>query len=96
MLEEISADYEGEVAFVAVGGSGTLAATGERANEWMPSGRVLWGLDESQHVWSLFGASGTPTTILLGPDGEVVAGWSGAVGEAGMREQIELLVAGSA
>lgn len=96
MLDQVSQDYEGQVAFLAVGGSGTLEATAQKAVEWMPSGRVLWGLDESQHIWSLFGASGTPTTVMLGPDGEVFGGWSGARGEEAMREQIELLLAGSA
>lgn len=93
MLEQISADYQGQVTFLAVGGSGTADATAERAEEWMPSGRILWGLDDSQHVWSLFGVSGTPTTVLLGPDGEVISGWSGERGESGMREAIELALA---
>ena len=93
MLEQLTADYEGQVAFLAVGGSGTALATAERAQEWIPSGRILWGLDDSQHVWSIFGVSGTPTTVLIGPDGEVIAGWAGERGEAGMREAIELLIA---
>jgi hypothetical protein len=96
VLDEISVDYEGQVTFVAVGGGGTLAATGERATEWMPSGRVLWGLDESQHVWDLIGASGTPSAVLLGPDGKVFTAWSGALGEAALRENIDALISDSA
>jgi len=92
VLEQVSADYEGQVAFLAIGGSGTAEATAERAEEWIPSGRVMWGLDESLRIWSIFGVSGTPSTILMGPDGEVITGWAGERAEAEMRQAIDLLI----
>ncbi len=93
MLEEISTDYEGDIAFVAIGGSSDRGKIASRAEDWIPSGRIQWGLDEDQDVWALFGARGTPTTVVLGSDGRVVAAWSGAAGAEGMREAIELGIA---
>ena len=86
-------DYEGEIEFVAVGGSSDRGKIAARAEEWIPSGRIQWGLDEDQDVWALFGARGTPTTVVLASDGRVVAVWSGETGAAGMRQAIDLAIA---
>ncbi len=95
MLDRISADYADQISFLAVGGSSTRSAIFERAHEWMPSGRISWGLDEDQDVWALFGARGTPTTVVMAADGRVVAAWTGEAGELGMRAAIEAAIAES-
>lgn len=89
MLENLSAEYEGEVAFVAVGGASDRAQIAQRAEEWIPSGRIKWGLDEDQDVWALLGARGTPTTVVMASDGRVVAAWSGESGVNRIRQAIE-------
>jgi hypothetical protein len=95
LLETVSADYEGQVTFLALGGSSRLDLLGVRADEWIPSGRIVWGYDEKATVWQALGVSGTPTTLLFAPDREVIAGWSGERGETFMREQIDILIASS-
>lgn len=92
MLEDVSAEYEGDIAFVAVGGASDRAKISERAGQWIPSGRIQWGLDEDQDVWALFGARGTPTTVVLAADGRVVAAWAGEASAEGMRQAIELAI----
>jgi hypothetical protein len=94
LLETVTADYEGQVAFLALGGNSRLDLLGERANSWFPSGRIAWAYDEKLTVWQALGVSGTPTTITFAPDGQVMAGWSGERGEAFIREQIDALIAG--
>lgn len=93
MLETVSADYEDQVTFLALGGASRPELLSDRADEWFPSGRIKWGYDENATVWQALGVSGTPTTLLFAPDGEVIAGWSGERGEAFMREQIDILIA---
>jgi len=95
LLETVSADYEDQVTFLALGGASRPELLSDRADEWFPSGRIVWGYDENATVWQALGVSGTPTTLLFAPDGEVIAGWSGERGDAFMREQIDLLIAGS-
>lgn len=93
MLETVSADYEDHVTFLALGGASRPELLSDRADEWFPSGRIVWGYDENATVWQALGVSGTPTTLLFAPDGEVIAAWSGERGEAFMREQIDILIA---
>lgn len=89
----MSAEYEGDIAFLAVGGSSDRDQIATRAAEWIPSGRVQWGLDEDQDVWALFGARGTPTTVVIATDGRVVAAWSGEAGAFGIRRAIDEAIA---
>lgn len=95
MLERITADYDGQVMFLALGGNSRLDLLGERANAWFPSGRIVWAYDEKLTVWLALGVSGTPTTITFAPDGRVMAGWAGERSEAFIREQIDALIASS-
>lgn len=92
MLEAISADYEGEVTFLALGGNSELERLQEKADDWFPSGRIAWAYDKRLTVWQTLGVAGTPTTITFDSEGKVIAAWSGERGADFMRDQIEALI----
>ena len=81
------------MAFVAPAWKGTLEATATRAAELLPSGQVLWGLDESEEIFALYGVPYQPATVLITSDGSIFERWSGAREEGEMREAIEALLA---
>jgi thioredoxin-like negative regulator of GroEL len=89
VLEQVSAEYEGDVTFVAVAARSDVQTTAERAGEWLPSGRVKWAFDPEERLWQLFGARGTPTTIVIDDAGRVVGGWPGALGEDNLRAVLD-------
>ncbi len=91
MLETVSTDYEGSVTFLAIAGLSELDRAAQRSNEWFPSGRILWGLDEDQTIWRTLGVSGTPTTVLIDAQNRVVSAWAGEVGDAAMRSELDSL-----
>ena len=92
VLDEISSDYEGDVAFLAIGARSDAAATADRAVEWMPSGRIKWAFDPDESLWAFFGARGTPTTVVLSADDRVLGGWPGEIGEDNLRRALDQLV----
>ena len=58
----------------------------------MPSGNIMWGLDESQDLFSSFGVPYQPATVLIGADGTVVESWLGARGEDAIRQSLDNLL----
>jgi hypothetical protein len=93
VVDQLAAEYGDRVAFVAPAWKGTLEATTARAAELLPSGKVLWGLDEAEEIFALYGVPYQPATVLITSNGTVFESWSGARDEAGMREAIEALLA---
>lgn len=59
--------------------------TAERAAELLPSGRIMWGLDGDQEIFTLYGVPYQPVTVLIAQDkdGSRILGW----GEGGGRHQ---------
>ena len=93
VVDQLAAEYGDRVAFVAPAWKGTLEATATRAAELLPSGQVLWGLDEAEEIFALYGVPYQPATVLITADGSIFERWSGAREEAEMREAIEALLA---
>jgi len=85
----VSNDYIDEVSFLAIAGRGDLGKTTEVASGLF-SDNLSWGLDDS--VWDLYGIRGQPASVLVS-QGVVVDFWFGAIGEVGLRERLEALVA---
>jgi hypothetical protein len=46
-------------------------------------------LDES--IWELYGIRGQPASVIISGDDIVVESWFGALGEAELREKLDLL-----
>jgi hypothetical protein len=94
VVDEISADYAGEVTFLAVAWKGTLADTAEVAADIMPSGRIKWGLDVDEAVFAAYGVPYQPVTVMIGADKSGVDAWPGALSEDEIRAKLDTLVAG--
>jgi len=90
VIDSIAPDYEGEVTFLAVGGRGSLDATTSRAAELMPSGSMLWSLDDS--VWESYEVFGQPVTFAISADKVIVDQWFGIRNEAEIRATLDILV----
>jgi hypothetical protein len=94
VVDDISADYADDVAFVAVAWKGTFDDTAERANQLLTSGNVVWGLDADESIFQSYGVPYQPVTALISADKKVVQMWSGLQEEDVIRERLDALVAG--
>jgi len=78
---------------VAVAWKGTLEDTAERAAQWMPSGVIKWGLDETEEIFALYGVPYQPVTFLINRDKVVVDSWRGTREADVIRTALDDLVA---
>jgi hypothetical protein len=92
VVDEISADYEGEVTFLAVAWKGTPEDTADAAADIMPSGRIKWGLDAEEAVFAAYGVPYQPVTVMIGADKTIVDAWPGALSEDEIRAKLDTLV----
>lgn len=88
VIDEVAADYQDDVTFLAVGGRSDLAKTAIAADELF-SDNLMWGY--SPDIWALYGIPGQPATVLIA-DGVIVDQWFGAIGEDALRERLDHLV----
>ncbi len=89
VVDAIAPDYTDDVTFLAVAGRASLEATTPRAAQLLPSGAVLWALDDS--VWSTYEVFGQPVTFAITADGVVADTWFGLRSEADIRSTLDLL-----
>lgn len=71
---------------------GTFEDTAERARELLPSGSVMWGLDEDESIFAAYGVPYQPVTFLIRSDGSLEDTWQGIRSEEEMRVGIEALL----
>jgi hypothetical protein len=93
VVDEISADYADEVAFLAVAWKASLEDTAETAERLLTSGRVQWGLDANEEIFALYGIPYQPVTVLVGADKTIVDAWPGVLSEDEIRAKLDDLVA---
>lgn len=89
VIDQVAADYEDQVRFLAVAGRSSYEATEERAGTLFS--RLDWGLDES--IWDLYGIPGQPASVLITGNDVIVDQWFGAAGGEMLREALDNLVA---
>jgi hypothetical protein len=89
VVDQVAAEYEGKVDFVAVAGRSDLGSSVQAA-ETLFSDNLMWGLDES--IWDLYGARGQPVTVTITADGRIADSWYGVRGAAALREAIDGLL----
>lgn len=92
VVDALSAEYADRVDFVAPAWKSSFEATRERAEELFVSGRIMWGLDEDEDVFSKYGVPYQPVTILIAADGTVVETWPGTRAEAEIRQALDGLL----
>jgi len=68
VVDAVSADYQGQVTFLAVAGRSSPEASADRVGDWFSPDRLLWGY--SDELWALFGIPGQPVSVQqrLGED----------------------------
>ena len=62
------------------------------AADLMPSGAMMWGLDESEEVFSAFGIGSQPWTVLIA-EGVEVKRWPGARGYDEIKSEVDAMLA---
>jgi hypothetical protein len=93
VIDKLAVEYADRVEFVAIAWKSSFDATARRASDLMPSGAMRWGLDEREEIFSLYGMSYQPNSLLItGTDVEVER-WFGARSEGQMRQALEDLIA---
>lgn len=93
VVDRLAAEYSDRVAFVAPAWKGGLEETASRAAELMPSGEIMWGLDEDESIFAAYGVPYQPHTVLIASDGSIVERWPGARPEEELEAAIERLLA---
>ena len=90
VIDAVASDYRDQIAFVAVAGRSSEAASRERVGVWFDPARILWGYGDD--IWGQFAVFGQPTTILISSDDVIVGRWSGAKSEEELRAELDHLV----
>jgi hypothetical protein len=93
VVDKLASEYSDRVDFVAPAWKSTFEATKTRANELLVSGEVIWGLDEEQDIFDLYGVPYQPATILIAHDDTVVEAWPGVRSEDDIRAALDKLLA---
>jgi hypothetical protein len=78
---------------VAPAWKSSFEATADRADELFQSGEILWGLDEEEEIFALYGVPYQPVTVLIAGDGTVVEAWDGLRPEQEIRGALDGLIA---
>jgi hypothetical protein len=78
---------------VAVAWKAPFGKTDSRARELLQSGNVMWGLDDEEEVFGLYGVPYQPVSILVTHDKIIRTGWVGALGEVKLRAELDALLA---
>lgn len=93
VVDNLAAEYGDRVDFVAPAWKAGLGATRSRAEELLTSGRIMWGLDEEEEIFRLYGVVYQPVTVLIAADRTVVEAWDGLRAEDEIRASLDRLVA---
>lgn len=91
-MDALAAEYADRVDFVAPAWKSSLEATAARAAELFASGEIMWGLDEDEDIFAMYGIPYQPVTILIASDRTVVDMWPGMRPESSLRQSIEELI----
>ena len=92
VVDGLAAEYGERVDFVAPAWKSSFELTEARAGELFQSGRIMWGLDETEEVFRLYGVPYQPVTVLIAGDRTVVEAWDGLRPEADIRAALDLLI----
>lgn len=93
VVDSLAAEYADRVDFVAPAWKSTFQLTEARANELFQSGEIMWGLDEQEEIFQLYGIPYQPVTVLIAADRTVVEAWDGLRPEDEIRAALDDLIA---
>ena len=89
VVDGLAAEYGDRVDFVAPAGKSTFDLTKARAEELFRSGKILWGLDGDEEIFTLYAIPYQPVTVLIAADRTVVESWAGIRPEEDIRTALE-------
>jgi hypothetical protein len=92
VVDQLAAEYADRVDFVAPAWKSTFELTEARAEELFLSGEIMWGLDEGEEIFALYGVPYQPVTVLIAADGTVVEAWPGVRDDSEIRAALENLI----
>jgi len=92
VVDNLAAEYQDEVDFIAVAYASTFDETAAGAARLMPSGAIRWGLDAEESVRGIYGISGQPWTVLISSSGQEVERWAGARGADEIKTSLDALI----
>jgi hypothetical protein len=92
VVDQLAAEYADRVDFVAPAWKSSFELTEARAEELFLSGEIMWGLDEDQEIFALYGVPYQPVTVLIAADRTVVGAWPGVRDESEIRAALENLI----
>ena len=95
VVDQLAVEFADRVEFVAPAWKGSFEDTERRSAELLRSGKVQWGLDSEEEIFSAYGVPYQPVTVLISDDKRIVDRWPGALEEAELRGRIEALIATS-
>jgi len=93
VVDSLAAEYSDRIDFVAPAWKSSFELTAARARELFRSGRIMWGLDEDEEIFGLYGVPYQPVTVLIAGDQTVVEAWDGLRVEDEIRDALDNLVA---
>lgn len=93
VVDNLATEYADQVDFVAPAWKSSFEATRVRAEQLFGSGAVMWGLDEDEEIFGLYGVPYQPVTVLIAADGTVVEAWDGLRAEDEIRAALGELIA---
>ena len=93
VVDSLAVEYADDVDFVAPAWRSSFEATQDRADQLFQSGLVMWGLDENEEIFELYGIPYQPVTVLIAGDGTVVEAWDGLRAESEIRTALDALIA---
>jgi hypothetical protein len=92
VVDQLAAEYADRVDFVAPAWKSSFKLTEARAEELFLSGEIMWGLDEDEEIFALYGVPYQPVTVLIAADRTVVEAWPGVKDESEIRSALENLI----
>lgn len=94
-MDRLAEEYEGRVVVVAPAWKSSLEDTADAAAQLIPSGKVLWGLDETQEIFAAYGIGGQPAGAIVAADGSLLVTWPGVRDGGDIRADLDALLSGS-
>ncbi|MFZ0014652.1 MAG: hypothetical protein WAL25_11130 [Acidimicrobiia bacterium] len=92
VVDSLAAEYADRIDFVAPAWKSSFELTEARADELFQSGRIQWGLDAGEEIFSLYGVPYQPVTVLIAGDRTVVEAWDGLRAEEDIRAALDNLI----
>ncbi len=84
-------EYADQVTFLAIGWKSSFDRTAEQADRLLPSGNVLWALDEAEDIFRAYEVPYQPVTVLV-TRGTIVERWPGIRDASELRASLDNLI----